>query len=100
MLILVQQPIGEVLGSFNSHELPWTPLVLGAVNSSEGRRDIQRLWPDQLIDAQTGDTMLGIRDYRRGRDPCMFCVFPVDDEGRSGADIVAQRLGLPAPGPG
>jgi hypothetical protein len=74
-------------------KMPWTSVVLTALDSPEARRDAQRLWPDRLVDAQTGDTMLGFCDYRHGIDPCMLCVFTAG-QGASGAELVAERLGL------
>jgi len=84
----------DLVRAIDRGEVPWTPTVLTALDSAEARCDAQRLWPDRLIDAQTGDTMLGICDHRHGIDPCMICVFGVDREKPSGADAVAERLGL------
>jgi hypothetical protein len=85
--------VSDAIQSVDAGKIAWTPIVLSALDSSEARRDTQRLWPDRLVDAQTGDTMLGLCDYRHGIDPCMFCVFPAD-QGPSGAELVAERLGL------
>ncbi len=75
---------------------PWYPTVLSALDSPEARRETQRLWPNRLIDAATGDTMLGICDYHHGTDPCMNCVFPPVLDQPSGAERIASQLGLPA----
>jgi hypothetical protein len=39
--------------------------------------------------------MLGMCDHHHGIDPCLMCIFPVDRSRPSGADLVAERLGLP-----
>jgi hypothetical protein len=93
-VIPFHEPVDELIRAIDREELPWTPLVLTALDSPEARRDAQRLWPDRLIDAATGDTMLGLHDDRHGVDPCMVCIFPVNTHAPSGADIVAKRLGL------
>lgn len=92
-VVPVPTAVGDAIQGVDAGKIAWTPVVLTALDSPEARRDAQRLWPDRLIDAQTGDTMLGFCDYRHGIDPCMFCVFP-PDQGPSGAEFVAERLGL------
>ncbi len=89
----VPAAVSDAIRSVDAGKMAWTSIVLAALDSPEARRDAQRLWPDRLIDAQTGDTMLGFCDYQHGIDPCMFCVFP-PDQGPSGAELVAERLGL------
>jgi len=87
---------GDLPAAVDARQAPWLPTVLTALDSPESRRDAQRLWPDRLIDAATGDTMLGICDHRAGMDPCLMCHFPIDREQPSGAERIAQRLGLSA----
>lgn len=86
--------VTDFIRNIDGSGAPWHQLVMTALDSAEARRDAQRLWPDRLIDAQTGDTMLGFCDYRHGIDPCMMCVFPVDRNQPSGAEILANRIGL------
>lgn len=76
-------------------EVPWTALVLSGLDSAEARRATQRLWPDHLIDAATGDTMLGLHEYRHASGPCMMCLFPPERSGPSAAARMAQITGLP-----
>lgn len=90
----IHEPVDELIGAIDRREVRWSPTVLTALDSPEARRDAQRLWPDRLIDAATGDTMLGLHDHRHAVDPCMWCVFPVDRQRPSGADAIAERLGL------
>ncbi len=89
------EPVDALVKAIDSGRAPWLPLVLTALDSAEARRDAQRLWPDRLIDAATGDTMLGLCDHRHGVDPCMMCAFPVRRDEPSGVERVAERLGLP-----
>ncbi|MGO8862082.1 MAG: hypothetical protein ACLQRH_15145 [Acidimicrobiales bacterium] len=91
----VRDRVGELIVAVDRGEVRWTETVLTGLDSPEARRDAQRLWPDRLIDGQTGDTMLGICDHRHGLDPCLMCIFPVDRSQPSGADAVAEQLGLP-----
>lgn len=88
------EPVDALVKAIDSGRAPWLPLVLTALDSAEARRNPQRLWPDRLIDAATGDTMLGLCDHRYGVDPCMMCVFPVRRDEPSGAERVAEQLGL------
>jgi hypothetical protein len=89
-------PVENLPAAVDAGEAPWFPTVLTALDSPEARRDAQRLWPDRLIDAATGDTMLGMCDHRAGLDPCLVCHFPIDRDQPSGTERIAQRLGLPA----
>lgn len=87
--------VEDLLAATDSGHTSWFPTVLTALDTPEARREAQRLWPDRLIDAATGDTMLGICDHRAGLDPCLMCMFPVDRGQPSGVERIAQRLGLP-----
>lgn len=87
------RPIEELPEAIDSGTAPWFPTVMTALDSPEGRRAAQRLWPDRLIDAGTGDTVLAIRDYEHG-GRCMICVFPPNREGPSGAERLAEATGL------
>ena len=93
-VVTVADSVNNLLRSIDAGDARWTPTVLTALDSPEARREAQRLWPDRLIDAATGDTMLGLHDHRYGMDPCLWCVFPVNRQAPSGADAIAARLGL------
>jgi hypothetical protein len=69
--------------------------VLTALDTAAARRDAQRLWPDRLIDAGTGDTMLRIHDHHHGNGPCLICLFSTDRSGPSAAKRLAEATGLP-----
>jgi hypothetical protein len=89
-------PLSQLLAEIDAGTEPWNPLVLTALDSPEARREAQRLWPNRLIDAATGDTMAGLHDHRFGGDPCMMCLFPERYDMPSGADRIAERLGIRA----
>lgn len=90
-----RQPVAELSAAIDSGDAPWFPVALTALDTAAARRDAQRLWPDRLIDAGTGDTMLGIHDHRHGRGPCLICFLPTDRSGPSAAERLADATGLP-----
>lgn len=89
-----RRPISELPAAVDGGHVPWFPVVLTALDTAAARRDAQRLWPDRLIDAGTGDTMLGIHDHEHSRGPCLICLFPTDRSGPSAAERLAQVTGL------
>lgn len=91
----VTEPVQSLPSLIESGAVKWSPLVLSALDSPESRRATQRLWPDHLVDAQTGDSKVGFCEYRYGIDPCLMCNFPADVAAPSGAHALAERLGLP-----
>jgi hypothetical protein len=94
-VIPFRRPVAELPAAIDNGEIPWFPLVLTALDTAAARRDAQRLWPDRLIDAGTGDTMLGIHDHEHNRGPCLTCLFPNDPSGPSAAELLAEITGLP-----
>jgi len=88
--------VEELIGSIDAKKTPWLPTVLTALDSPEARCAAQRLWPDRVIDAGTGDTMLGMSDHRYGVDPCLMCLYQAKPNEQSGVERVARALGLPA----
>lgn len=91
----LNEPVEHLPTAIDTGLAPWHPIVLAGLDSPDARRQAQRLWPDRLIDGATGDTMLGICDYRHGIDPCMNCLFPPALDQPSGAEQIARQLGLP-----
>ena len=81
-VISFRGPVEQLPAAVDSGAVPWFRTVLTALDSADARREAQRLWPDRLIDAATGDTMLGIHDHKHGVGPCLICFFPPE---RSGA---------------
>ncbi len=94
-VIPFREPADRLPAAMDARVVPWFPLVLTALDTAAARRDAQRLWPDRLIDAATGDTMLGIHDHEHGNGPCMICFFPPDRSGESAAQRLAAATGLP-----
>jgi hypothetical protein len=89
-----RRPVSELAAAVDRGDVPWLPVMLTALDTAAARRDAQRLWPDRLIDAGTGDTMLGIHDCEHGRGPCLMCLFPTDSSGISAAERLAEVTGL------
>lgn len=87
-------PLSRLLAAIDEGAVPWPSLVLTALDTPEARREAQRLWPDRLIDAATGDTMVGLHDHLFGTDPCMRCLFPEQHDLTSGAEQLADQLGI------
>lgn len=73
---------------------PWPQTVLAGLDSIEARHETQRLWPDRLIDAATGDTMLGLHDVVAGDGPCIMCFLPLPLTGPSTLERLAYETGL------
>jgi hypothetical protein len=88
-----RQPVADLPAAIDDGDIPWFPIVLTALDTAAARRDAQRLWPDRLIDAGTGDTMLGIHDHHHRRGPCLICFFATD---RSGSSAAEPSLSPPA----
>jgi hypothetical protein len=88
--------VAELPGLIDAGKVPWFPTVMSGLDSPQSRRDAQRLWPDQLIDGATGDTMVGLYDSVYDVDPCLICRFPERIDGPSGTERIAKQLGLPA----
>lgn len=88
-------PIAQLPAAIDNAAIPWFRTVLTALDTPEARREAQHLWPDRLIDAATGDTMLGIHDHEHGTGPCLICSFPPERSGTSAARRLADQTGLP-----
>jgi hypothetical protein len=88
-------PVQEMPGAIDAGTVPATSTVIAGLDSAEARRATQRLWPEQLIDAGTGETMLGLHEHVAGAGPCMMCFFPQERAGPSGASRVSELTGLP-----
>ncbi len=94
-VIPFRHPIEKLPPAIDAGEVPWFPLVVSGLDTPEARRETQRLWPDRLIDAATGDTMLGVHDHQHGVGPCLICFFPPDRGGPTPAARLAEVTGLP-----
>jgi hypothetical protein len=85
--------IGAAIERIDRQALPWTPIVLAGLDNHAARRDAQRLQADRLIDAATGDTVVGLRDTRPD-GPCLACMLP-PPSGPSPINALVA-LGIPA----
>jgi hypothetical protein len=85
--------IATAINRIDHRQLPWTPVVLAGLDNHPARRDAQRIQADRLIDAATGDTVVGLRDTRPG-GPCLACMLPPPTGPSPIAALVA--LGIPA----
>ncbi len=69
------------------------PLFLTGLDSVTARHEVQRLWPERLIDAGTGDTAVGLHYAVAGSGPCLMCFLPPGGH-RSAVELRAERTGL------
>ena len=88
-------PVENLPAAIDRGEMPRFPLVLSGLDTPEARRATQRLWPDRLIDAATGETMLGLHEHVHGAGPCMICFFPEARGGASAVERLSEISGLP-----
>lgn len=87
------EDIAAAIDRIDRRHLPWTPTVLAGLDNRPARRDAQRIQADRLIDAATGDTVVGLRDTRSD-GPCLACMLPLP-AGPSPIDALVA-LGIPA----
>lgn len=90
------EPIEQVIEHIDAGDVHWPRTVLSGLDSVTARRQVQRLWPDQLVDGATAETMCGLHHVVAGDGACLMCLFPVRTEGPSAAERLSQVLGLPA----
>jgi hypothetical protein len=90
----VEGPSTEMTERIEDGKLAAPRVVLTGLDSVEARRETQGLWPDHLIDAQTGDTSLGFA-HAVPDGPCLRCFFPERHDGPSPLLLVSQKTGLP-----
>jgi len=84
----------EMIRMIEGRELADPSLALTALDSAEARRETQALWSDTIIDAQTGDTALGMC-VSKPEGPCLRCFYPERRSGPSALDRLAEATGLP-----
>jgi hypothetical protein len=89
------QRVEELPDAIDRGDVPWTPLVVCGLDSPEARRAAQLLWPNQLVDAATGDTTLGLHEHVHSEGPCMICFFPEDRNAPAAVERLSEITGLP-----
>jgi hypothetical protein len=87
--------VEELTQAIDRGDATWFPLVVSGLDTPQARRETQRLWPNRLVDAATGDTMLGLHEHLHGTGPCMTCFFPEERGGPSAAERLSAITGLP-----
>lgn len=77
-------------------EVHWPSTVLCGLDSREARHAAQHIWPDRLIDGQTGGTAVGMVEILGEGRPCELCFFPIGPaSGNSTLERIAELTGLP-----
>jgi hypothetical protein len=84
----------ELTERIEDRELTAPRTVLTGLDSVEARRETQGLWPDHLIDGQTGDTAVGFA-HALPEGPCLRCFFPERHDAPSPLLLLSQQTGLP-----
>jgi hypothetical protein len=84
----------DFIGEVDGGRAAWPSVVLTGLDSIPARREVQRLWPDRLIDGATGDTMCGLHDVAVGGSACLMCLFPERRDGPGAAERLAAATGL------
>ncbi len=88
------EPVESLPREIDAGQRAWPPIILSGLDSIVARHATQRLWPELLIDAATGDTMVGIHVAKPDR-PCLMCFLPPRHGGPSAAERLAAATGLP-----
>ncbi len=86
--------IADLISDVDAGNIACPSLLLTGLDSVEARHEGQRLWPDHIIDAATGDTMLGIHDVSYGKGPCLMCFLEGPRDTLSSATHLANQTGL------
>jgi hypothetical protein len=73
--------------------LHWPDTVISALDTVESRYAAQLIWPDNVIDPATGDTMVGIRTVNV-KQPCLMCLLSNTSGSRSSVQELATITGL------
>jgi hypothetical protein len=84
--------IASAIVEIEDAALPWTPIVLAGLDNHEARADTQRLQADRLLDAATGDTVVGLRDTKP-EGPCLLCMLAAPK--RPAPTEALVELGIP-----
>lgn len=84
----------DFIAEVDAGRATWPSVVLTGLDSGRARREVQRLWPDRLIDGATGDTMCGLHDVAVGGTACLMCLFPERQDGPGAAQRLAKATGL------
>lgn len=86
--------VQDYIHEIDNNGVRWPSIVLSGLDSIEARHDVQRIWPDDLIDAATGDTAVSLHEGASS-GPCLMCFFPQNIGGFSSLEKLSERTGLP-----
>jgi hypothetical protein len=76
-------------------QLEWPRIALSALDNNEARHRLQKLWPDLLLEAATGDTMVQIfRFHIDSGLACLRCIHPLAEANSDYLGKVAEISGL------
>jgi hypothetical protein len=84
--------VASAILEIDRQALPWTPIVLAGLDNHDARADVQRLQADRLLDAATGDTVVGLRDTQPD-GPCLLCMLAPPK--RPSPTDALVKLGIP-----
>ena len=91
------EELSSLLAKVNEGAVPWPRLVASALDSAEDRRLVQQIWPDVMLDAATGGSMVQIFRHVAGSEmACLRCLHPDEPSGRTYEETMADRTGLSA----
>lgn len=93
----IQGTIDDLIAQIDagSVTMPWT--ILGTVDNIEARHDIQRIYPDLILDGGTGGhagTTIGLHEAVP-TGPCMRCYFPTATTIPTAEQQLHNATGLP-----
>ena len=92
------EELSSLIAKISSGDVPWPRLVASALDSAEDRRFLQQLWPDVVLDAATGGSMVQVFRHVAGSETaCLRCLHPDEPSGRRYEETMADRLGLSMP---
>jgi hypothetical protein len=87
--------VAEYVELVDRRDVPAPQIVLAGLDNVEARHEVQRLWPDTLLDGATGDTMLGLHAIENPEGPCVMCFLPKQLSSKSPLEETATVTGIP-----
>jgi hypothetical protein len=93
----LQVPLDTALKRVHEGELPRPTIVLSAVDNNMARDDLQKLWPDLLLEGATDHTLAQVSRHEYGNGlACLLCIHsrPGESDEFSYVSHVAEISGL------
>ncbi|MGK2877814.1 MAG: ThiF family adenylyltransferase [Solirubrobacterales bacterium] len=84
----------DLIASVNARKIEPPRIVLAGLDSAASRYEVQRLYPDHLIDGGTGDTTVTLHHARHG-SACIQCLVPELLTKHSAAERLSLATGIP-----